>query len=154
METPLEFRTFSHTWHTREVAVIYARIVWHFTLFFVSRHCQLDFMNSSENSEKVEIYHQIMVFYSFVDLHECNERFVVKTAWCKNINNAKTRTKGNNAKIERLIFHSPNHKEMPNFKLPVQKKFDATKAACYKGFILKSFGAQFIIIHTTQVFKN
>lgn len=81
-----------------------------------------------------------MPLYSFVDFRECDERFVIKTAWCKNINNAKNRAKGNRPSQEKIIFFSPNLKEKPDFTLPIKQRFDATKAACYKGFVLKTFG--------------
>lgn len=86
-----------------------------------------------------------MPLYCFVDLRECGERFVIKTSWCKGINSAKVRTTGNRATIERKIFFSPNPKDVPNFALPTENVFIATKAACYKGFVLKTFGRSKII---------
>lgn len=83
-----------------------------------------------------------MPLYSFVDLRECGERFVIKTSWCKGMNSAKVRTTGNRATIQRKIFFSPNQKDVPNFALPAEKVFSAKKAACYNGFVLKTFGKQ------------
>lgn len=78
--------------------------------------------------------------YSVVDLKDCNVKFVVKTAWCEGMQSATVKNRGNRPSIQRTIYYSPNPKDSPNFTLPVFAYFEATRAACYKGYVLKTFG--------------
>lgn len=94
-----------------------------------------------------------MPLYSFVDLRECKEKFVIKTSWCKGINSAKVRARGNRPTTERIIFFSPSPKDAPNFALPIERTFNATRAACYKGFVLKTFGESIFIFSPDNTIK-
>lgn len=78
--------------------------------------------------------------YSVVDFRDCGEKFVVKAAWCEGMCSAKVKNRGNRSSILRTIFFSPSPSDTPNFSLPILPCFNSTKIACYKGYVLKTFG--------------
>lgn len=81
-----------------------------------------------------------MPLYSFVNLFECDDRFVIKTAWCHGTSSAKVRSRGSRPNKAIIVFFSPDPKSAPDFTLPIKREFTASRAACYKGYILKTFG--------------
>lgn len=91
-----------------------------------------------------------MSFYSFVNLKNANERIVVKTKWCSGMNGAKVKNGGNRSSTARIIFYSPKWNDAPNFALPIQNNFDATKVACYKGYVLKTFSTYFLVVSVDE----
>lgn len=83
-----------------------------------------------------------MPLFSFVDFRDCNEKLVVKSLWINGVHSATVlgRVRGNRKNIERTIFYSPNPRDIPDFSLPIRTRFDGTKRACYKGYVLRTFG--------------
>lgn len=80
-----------------------------------------------------------MSLYSVVRLKDSKENFVVKTTWCKGMNDARTKNYGNRSTIQRLIFFSPNQFSEPDFTLQVRAIFNPKYAACYKGYVTQTF---------------
>lgn len=68
---------------------------------------------------------------------------VIRTKWIEEMAPARTKNVGNRPSIVRTIFHSPDQRGVPNFAMPILPQFRASKTACYKGYVIKTFGKYF-----------
>lgn len=80
-----------------------------------------------------------MVLFCFVRLKNSDEKFVVKTTWCEDMNTARVQTYGNKPNKQRRIFFSPNEFEEPDFSMEISTTFWALNTACYMGYVINTF---------------
>lgn len=81
-----------------------------------------------------------MSLYSVVRIANLSNKFVVKNEWIEEMNTTNTKRYGCRRTKQKKKNYSPNSIESPRFLLPVKENFDATKVACYKGNVMKTFG--------------
>lgn len=74
---------------------------------------------------------------------KCSEQMVVMTSWCLGLKCGRVKMQGNRPNLERTIFVSPNEADFPDFSLPIQREFNSSKRACYRGCVLKILGKHF-----------
>lgn len=80
-----------------------------------------------------------MVLFSTVRFDHHDEVMVVKTKFIHGMKSASIMNVGSQRKKHR-IFYSPNSRATPDFSLEICEVFDATKTACYYGYVLRTFG--------------
>lgn len=81
-----------------------------------------------------------MTLYSFVQLKNSTTYLVLKTTWCDGMNSANAKYYGGKSTKQRKIFYSPIDTAEPDFSMNVRSTFYAIKAACYTGYVKKTFG--------------
>lgn len=81
-----------------------------------------------------------MTLHCVVRLKNSTELFVLKTTWCEGMHSAQVKFYGNRSTRLRTIFYSPNELSQPDFSLDIADEFCSKDTACYKGYVVSTFG--------------
>lgn len=87
-----------------------------------------------------KIYRKIDKMPACVILKNCETFQIIKTAWCESLCDANNRNYGNRSHDLTKVFYSPDKSTKPDFSLEPSENFDATKVACYEGYVMKICG--------------
>lgn len=87
--------------------------------------------------------------YSLVKIKNSEAEFIVKTEWIEGMDDACTKMYGIKTRKQRTIFYSPLTNATPNFSLDLRSSFCCTDVACYRGYVIKTFGKLFRAMTST-----